>query len=69
MMFVVAERVFAALIVNSVVTGIAFTFVLLRLWTRAVIKKRVGLDDVLMFGALVGFPKPGLWRGKEEPLC
>ena len=53
MMFAVAERVFAALIVNSVVTGLAFIAVLLRLWTRTFIKRRVGVDDLLMFGASV----------------
>ena len=66
MMFVVAERVFAAFIVNCAVTGLALIFVLLRLWTRAFIKKRVGLDDLLIIGALVR--TPWSWSGGEPSL-
>ena len=53
MMIVVAERVFAALIINSVITGLALIFVLLRLCTRSFITKHIGFDDVLILGALV----------------
>ena len=45
-----------ALVVNSFLwTALAFIFICMRLFTRAVIVKRLGWDDWLMTAAMVSF--------------
>lgn len=47
------NRGYQSIIVSAISTGLAFVFVVLRLYVRAIMAKRLGLDDLFIVLGLV----------------